>query len=196
LEIRYSLSSTSLILLILNAATTEEVTDYEVESEWIIRKRNFHVSKYGNSCLFVGRTFKFKQENMWRMARGKITDVVCKANDRKNLFFRYFNLEKYTEAPLAEKEFEYISCSRLMTTDVTKIPVEWDRKELTGFALVGRRVQKDFGSARDSKSTNRMTFFNGKVMNYNPNLKLYRINYEDGDSEDLNEKSLMQTLSF
>lgn len=172
----------------------EEVTDYEVESEWIIKKRNFHVPKYGNSCLFIGKTFKFKKDNKWRMIRGKIAEVVCKANDRNKLFFRFFDLDKYAEPPLSEREFEYVTCPQFMTTDATKIPVEWERKELTGLALVGRRVQKDFGSARDGKSSNPMTFFNGRVESYIPLQKVYRISYEDGDSEDLNEKSLMQIL--
>lgn len=164
----------------------EDVTDFEVESEWITRKRNFHVQLYGNACLFVGRSFTFHRESHeWSMKKGKITAVVCKKEDRDKLFFKFYDTEKYRKPPSQETLYKYILCSSFMTNDVKKILIDWEGpKEFTGKALVGRKIQRKF----------REGYFTGTIIKYDQSKKLYRICYEDEDSEDINEKTVLNCL--
>ena len=56
---------------------------------------------------------------------------------------------------------------------------------LTGYDLyLRRRICKRFGA----------TYYEGTVEYYNPREKLYRVNYDDGDSEDLSEAHLIPLL--
>lgn len=82
----------------------EDTTDYEVDADWITRKRNFHVPLYGNACLFVGRSFTvLKESQEWNMNKGKIIAVVCKKDDRNKLYFKVYDHEKFRTPPFARE---------------------------------------------------------------------------------------------
>lgn len=76
-------------------------------------------------------------------------------------------------------------CTEFMTYDSKKLRIAWDGpKHPNGATLIKRRVQKNFGGL----------WYNGYIKNYNSDRKLYMIEYEDQDTEEVNEKELMKIL--
>lgn len=123
-------------------------------------------------------------DNGWNMKRGKVTDVVCKKDARESLWFKFYDCEKYRIPPQKEDQYGYVLCTTFMTLAARKSIIQWEGcKEFNGKALIGRRVIKDFG-----------LFYKGQVTGYDPKLKLYRIVYEDDDSEEVGEEEVMKIL--
>ena len=119
------------------------------------------------------------------MKKGKIIGIVCKKDDRNKLYFKVYDHEKFRNPPMPEKLYKYILCSSLMTNDAKKTLIEWEGpKEFTGKALVGRKIQRKFQEG----------YFTGTIMKYDLSKKLYSIIYEDEDSEEVNEKVLLNSL--
>ena len=163
----------------------DEDTDEEAEGEWIRKKKNFHVKLYGNSCLYVTRSFTFmKPDNPWGFQNGLITDVVCKKNDKDKLYFKFYDTDKYRKPPLKEDQYGYGPCTEFMSSSAKKAIIDWHGcKEFNGRGLINRKVRKQFLAGE---------WFTGRVVNYVN--KLYGIIYDDGDSEDVSEKELMKIL--
>ena len=167
----------------------EEITDDDSDDEWIIKKRNFHVKKYGNACVYIHKVFSVKKKTKETlfpdsMNKGKICAVVVSASNRSNYFFKIYDCEAYRHPPASEKQYSYIHCSRLMTQDLNKLPVIWEKEELYGNSLLRRRVRQHFKAG----------WYTGRVTLYNSRTKLYTINYDDGDSETMNLNALLQAL--
>ena len=102
----------------------------------------------------------------------------------QKLLFKIYDCEVYRHPPASEKQYSYIHCSRLMTQDLNKLPVIWEKEELYGDSLLRRRVRQHFKAG----------WYTGRVTLYNSRTKLYTINYDDGDSETMNLNALLQAL--
>lgn len=166
----------------------DEDTDYEVESEWIVKKKSFHVDRYGNACLYVGRAFRFlNEDNEWGMSSAKITSVVCKASERETLWFKFYDTSKHRTPPANYKLYGYAQCAQFMTTDSTKRRVQWEgAKTFTGEALVGRRVIRQFLEGPYVGTIKAFKVVKGK--------RQYQIVYSDGDSETTDEANVLRIL--
>ena len=155
--------------LLHSVVEDEELTDDEKDDNgWIIKKRNFLISKsHSSAVLYLYKTFKFTADNRCGEEGGKIVDVVVSAKDSARLYFKFYNHENSRRA----KNFLYILCSDLLT----KGYVRWGKPDLTGKSLIGRRVQNIFNV--EGKNL----WYDGEIKNYDEKKKKYLILYCDGE---------------
>ena len=184
----------------------EERTDTENEDGWYKKKRNFYVEKFGNSVLYIGRTFHVLKKYLKKLAfcsekfsSGKIVAVVTKIDDeRQKLYFKFFNHINCSNTSVST-EYGYVLCASLMSSDEKVRMVEFEAKNGTkkfiGSCLIGRRISKPFKKESNASNTIHTRFYSGFIQSYDLKSKLYHIHYpDDSDEEDLYEKELLQYL--
>jgi hypothetical protein len=166
----------------------------------VTKRSNFHVDRYGNAVLYCGRTFQFsaKSEQYKITPFGKIVDVVKKSKNSTDncLYFKYYNHKEHrTPPPPASSMWKYEKCSSLMKVNKNNPLITLDAKngckELLGFALLNRKIQKRFKSW-DDKNKAVFRFYLGTINNFADGL--YSVLYEDGDFEQLDEKEVVKLL--
>ena len=169
-------------LLSFHLVEDEELTDDEKDDNgWIIKKRNFLISKsHSSAVLYLYKTFKFTADNRCGEEGGKIVDVVVSAQDSARLYFKFYNHVNSRRA----KNFQYILCSDLLT----KGYVRWDKPDLTGKSLIGQRVQNIFNV--EGKNL----WYDGEIKNYDEKKKKYLILYCDGEETWVSLEKLIPLL--
>jgi len=164
----------------------EELTDYETKHNgWIDRKSNFNVPNYGNACIFSRRTFRFVSNDK---EVGKIMGIVCKVNERDKLFFKYYNPDKHRVPPTdpQSESWLYASCEEFMSKKRNSI-IQWvGPKIANGATLIGRRVKRRF-SVND-----KFRWYSGTICSYDK--PHYKVDYIDGDKDELTEAQMLKML--
>lgn len=166
---------------ILEREEEEEHTDDEQDEGWITKKRNFFISKnHSSAVLYINRTFTLQSPSVAPENKvGKIVDVVVPADNKDYLHFKYYD----PVANRREKNFKYISCR-----DLLEDKVNWDVRDITGRALIKRRVQTLF----EVDGVN--YWYEGRVEAYDSSNKKYTIRYCDNQSTQLDIKHLLPDL--
>jgi len=142
--------------------------------------------------LYCGRIFSIVNNANNNQIGGKIVSIEYKKNDpSKILYFKFYDNLKYRAPPSSHSSsWEHVLCSKIMSTDANNKAIIHDisnwAKGLVGNALVGRTVRKGFTIEK------KLNFFKGVVKGFKNSL--YRIEYEDGDGEELCQEELVQIL--
>jgi hypothetical protein len=176
---------------------------------FVMRKTNFGP---GNNIAYIQRSFEYTYNDMMAKALGlpnglprlsKIDAIVSPLFDKSKFFFRIFDAERFRRPPDSDpSKFIYVdsdlvrSCpfesaiSSPSSACIRWIPCNTTNDGFLGYSLYNRIVRKYF---RANKSTNGGWFW-GKVKLYSPITKLYTVEYEDDDEEQLYESELLKIL--
>lgn len=177
----------------------EELTDEEDVNEcgYFRRKTSFGIKIHGNVVVYVGKTFKTEEKQKEHpyfrskadnsiLSEGKIEHIVSHRDDPTNLWFSFYDCQKFRRPPTSADDWHYARCEDFLAKKLKLI--SWKTQALLGEELVGRKVCIYFGGKYKR-------FYKGKIVKYTRgNKEPYDVLFEDNEIHSFNQVKILQCL--
>lgn len=184
--------------LLLGLAKEEETDEEDVnDAGYIIKRRHFNVSKYGNAAERTNEEFTvlerykthryFNKANCTALKHGKISHIVVKADQPEELQYAFYDMEMYPRQPppLNCEDWYYGSCKDFLAQNKQKAFVEWKTKSRGSISLVGKRVCRQFEDG---------LFYWGQIVRFGKGKKPFEVFFDDGDTHYFSINQILSML--